>query len=130
MKYKTKNRTKIIDFLKTNDDKHLTIQEIQKHLPDIPQATLYRIIDSLCEEGIVRKYYLFPNSSCCFQYSDCEHEHQHFHLVCQKCGKLIHLDCDEVDHLIEHLKEDHNFTVDVSRVNLYGLCEDCSRSKR
>lgn len=130
MKYKTKNRTKIINFLKSNDDKHLTIQEIQKHLPDIPQATLYRIIDSLCEEGIVRKYYLSPNSSCCFQYSDCEHEHQHFHLVCQKCGKLIHLDCDEVDHLIEHLKEDHNFTVDVSRVNLYGLCEDCARSKR
>ena len=130
MKYKTKNRSKIIEFLKSKENEHLTIQEIQNYLPDIPQATLYRIIESLVNEGIVRKYFLSPNSSCCFQYADCHIDHQHFHLVCEQCGKLIHLDCDEVDHLIEHLKADHNFTVDVSRVNLYGLCDKCARNKR
>lgn len=127
MKYKTKHKTEIIKFLKENDDKHLTIGEIQKELKDIPIATLYRLMDSLVEEGVVRKYITSPNSPCCFQYSDCGHDHHHFHLVCEKCGKLIHLDCDEVDHLVEHINDEHGFKVDISKVNLYGVCDECAK---
>ena len=125
MKYKTKHRTQIINYLKKHDDEHLTIAQIQKDLDDIPQATLYRLMDSLLKEGLVRKYVIDPNSSCCFQYVENEHCHEHFHLICTKCGKLIHLHCDEVEHLLHHIKDEHGFDVDTSKVNLYGLCEEC-----
>ena len=130
MKYKTKHKTELIEFLKKNEDKHLTIQEIQRSLKGIPQATLYRLMDSLVEAGQVRKYYIEPNSSCCFQYVDNEHCHEHFHLICKKCGKLIHLECDEVDHLLQHIKDDHGFDIDVSKVNFYGECEECRKEAK
>ena len=128
MKYKTKHRTDIINFLKKNEDKHYTIQELHQKLKDIPQATLYRLVDSLVEEGQVRKYIIGPNSSCCFQYNHDESCHHHFHLVCEKCGKLIHLECHEVDHLLTHIKDDHGFAIDTSKVNFYGLCDECIKA--
>lgn len=130
MKYKTKHKTELIEFLKKNEDKHLTIHEIQRSLKGIPQATLYRLMDSLVESGQVRKYFIEPNSSCCFQYVDSEHCQEHFHLICKKCGKLIHLECDEVDHLLQHIKYDHGFDIDVSKVNFYGECEECRKEAK
>lgn len=130
MKYKTKHRTKLIGFLKKNHGEHLTIHDIQRSLPDIPQATLYRLMDSLLEEGLVRKYVIEPNASCCYQYCDCDHDHHHFHLICEKCGKLIHLDCHEVDKLVDHIEGDHGFKVDINKVNLYGLCDECQKGDK
>ena len=125
MKYKTKHRTELVSYLMANSNRHLTIQEIQNELKDMPQATLYRLMDSLVEEGIVRKYVIGPSQSNCFQYSSCEHEH--FHLICESCGKLIHLDCHEVEKLLTHIKCEHGFDINISKVNLYGICEECRK---
>ena len=126
MKYNTKHRNELILFLMKNSDRHLSIGEIHEELPKIPQATLYRLVVSLCEDGLLRKYTIGPNSSCCYQYSSgtC---HEHFHLICEKCGTLIHLQCDEVEHLLTHIKEEHGFMVDMSKINLYGLCDKCQK---
>lgn len=126
MKYITKNKLTVINCLKENSDKHLTIEQLEKILDGkVPLASIYRIIDSLVEEGIVRKYVVDRNNSACFQYIGDSSEHQHFHLLCSKCGKLIHLECDEVDHLIKHIESEHDFIIDISKITLYGICEDC-----
>ena len=127
MKYLTKNKKTVLGFLKANADRHYTIEEIQKELPDIPQASLYRIIDSLVEIGLVRKYIVDNNTPACFQYVGDGIKHSHFNLLCTKCGKLIHLECHEVNELIEHIEKEHGFSVDISKVNLYGLCEECQK---
>ena len=131
MKYKTKHRYELLEFLKKNKDRHLSIIEIKDEMGgSIPTATLYRLLDSYVEEGVVRKYIIGPSSSCCFQYIDENHEHNHFHLICEKCGRLIHLECHEVDHLIEHISGEHNFDIDIAKINLYGVCEDCKRESK
>ena len=57
MKYQTKHRLDIINCLKNNEDKHLTVEEVSSLLNgSVPLATLYRIIDSLLQEGMIRKY--------------------------------------------------------------------------
>lgn len=129
MKYNTKHKNELILFFMKNEDKHLTINEIQSELPSIPVATLYRLVDSLVKDGLLRKYTIGPNSSCCFQFNDgsC---HEHFHLICEKCGRLIHLQCDEVEHLLTHINTDHGFMVDVSKINLYGICKECQKEAR
>ena len=129
MKYKTKHRKELINYLKKNADRHLTISEIQIEIPKIPQATLYRLMDSLVTDGEVRKYIIGPSSSCCFQYVNCHHK-DHFHLICQKCGKLIHLECDEVNNFISHLEDEHGFSVDISKINFYGVCDECQKEDR
>ena len=94
---------------------------------DVPLASIYRNIDKFLEEGLIRKYVVNDNASC-FQIVD-EKESNHFHLLCSKCGKLIHLECDEVGDLIQHIEKEHNFEIDISKINLYGLCPSC-RSKK
>ena len=63
MKYQTKHKYQLVNYLKRKQDSHLTMMEIQKGCKDIPVATLYRLMDSLIEEGLVRKYIIGPNSS-------------------------------------------------------------------
>lgn len=48
-------------------------------------------------------------------------------MICLKCNKLFHLDCEEAKHLIKHIEEKHHFKVMSSKVVLYGLCEDCAK---
>lgn len=130
MKYHTKNRTKILNCLKVNSDKHMTIEQIDEALNhEVPLASIYRNMDDLVAEGIVRKYVIDRNNSACYQIIDDGNEHNHFHLLCTKCGKLIHLECHEVDHLLKHISDEHSFSIDISKVTLYGLCEDCQREE-
>ena len=126
MKYHTKNKLKILNCFKKNKDKHLTIEQINvllKH--EVPLASIYRNVDDLLNEGVIRKYIVDNNNSACYQYAIDGDEHNHFHLLCSKCGKLIHLECSEVERLINHIEDEHGFQVDVSKVTLYGLCPDC-----
>lgn len=128
MKYLTKNKTTVLSVLIENKGKHLTIEEIDELLKGkVPLASIYRIVDSLVDEGLVQKYTIDRNSSACFQYIGDGIAHSHFHLLCVKCGKLIHLECHEVNHLIEHIESEHGFKVDISKVNLYGICEECQK---
>lgn len=133
MNYNTNNKKIIIDLLKENKDKHLTIDQISTLLKNknnnIPIASIYRIIDFYVNKNIIRKYTLENNTPACFQYIDENNNHQHFHLLCSKCGKLIHLECDEVEELLSHIEKKHHFKVDVSRINLYGVCKDCNSKK-
>ena len=48
-----------------------------------------------------------------------------FHLKCEKCGKLLHLHCEELDHIGGHLFEEHGFKLDPLRTVFYGVCEEC-----
>lgn len=131
MKYHTKNKNRILSCLKENKDKHLTIEQIADLLNgQVPLASIYRNIDDLVNEGSVRKYIVDRNSSACYQYIGDGNEHNHFHLLCSKCGKLIHLECHEVEHLISHIEEEHGFRVDISKVTLYGVCPECSKGEQ
>lgn len=127
MAYKTKNRILIINFFEEHKEEHFSIQEVMEQLKDIPQPSIYRLIDNLVEEGILIRLNIDPSQSYYYQYADHDEDddHSHIHLICEKCGKLIHLDCDEVEHFSKHIEEEHNFKVNIAKVNLYGLCEEC-----
>lgn len=129
MNYSTKNKTLLLNLFESHKDVHLNIEEIDNLLHhQIPLASLYRIIDKLEKEGTIRKYVIDNSKGSCYQYNG-ECEHNHFHLLCSRCGKLIHLHCHEVDNLISHIYDEHNFKVDINKVNLYGLCEECARKE-
>ena len=131
MKYHTKNKSKILNCLKDNSDKHLTIEQIDSLLNgQVPLASIYRNIDDLVSEGTIRKYIIDRNNSACYQYISEGNVHNHFHLLCSQCGKLIHLECHEVEHLIAHINEEHGFKVDVSKVTLYGICPECQKENK
>lgn len=82
----------------------------------------------MVEQGLVAKYVVDGTSSACFEYlGHDEHCHKHicFHCKCEKCGKVIHLECGEMAHLGEHMLADHGFQWDFTRTVFYGICEEC-----
>ncbi len=93
------------------------------------QATVYRQLESLVEEGLIRKYHIDPGSPACFEYvstDSCVKNGTCFHCKCEKCGRLIHLKCDELEEVREHLDKEHRFHLDPVRTVFYGLCEQCA----
>lgn len=130
--YKTKQRDRILDCLIKNKDRHITADEIMKTLngdrPLAGKATVYRYLDKLVSQGIVRRYFIEEGKSACYQYMEqndvCG---EHFHLKCVDCGELFHLECRYLDEVDSHIRKHHDFHVDHSKTVLYGLCGICAK---
>ena len=136
-KYKTKQREILLNYLKCVPGQHFTAADICEYFrsqgASIGQSTVYRQLEELVDEGVINKYVLDPTGPACFEYigadEHCEGE-VCFHCKCEKCGKLIHMHCDELIEIQQHLSAEHQFKLDPLRTVFYGLCEECAESKK
>lgn len=136
-KYSTKQKEILLDFFKQNPGVHLSAGDVIEHMKKegatIGQATIYRNLESLVNDGIIAKFKIDDDTPACFEYiSPDEHmgdEEDCYHCKCQKCGKIIHVSCEDVKALQEHFMEEHGFRIDLKRTVFYGLCSDCASSK-
>lgn len=126
--YKTSQKEKLLQYMKENEGSHLSASDVYHGLAEkgirIGLTTVYRNLDKLAEDGDVVKYIVDENSPACYVYGQTE-EHTDCHCRCLSCGQIIHLHCEEVDRLEEHIRKDHHFYVDPRRTVFYGLCESC-----
>lgn len=126
--YNTKQREVILRCLSQNTDRHLTADEISALLAKsdckVGKATVYRYLERLTDEGKIRRYMSDSGGSACYQMID-DSCHEHFHLKCIGCGRIIHVECDFLSEMSDHLMNDHSFEIDVSRITIYGRCENC-----
>lgn len=134
MSYNTKQSTEILSCLNENKERHMTAEDVYLTLRQngsgVGKTTVYRHLEKLYSDGVVRKYLSGDNQSACFQLAEQnENCHKHYHLKCTSCGKLIHAQCDFLNGLSEHILDEHDFTVDGEKTVLYGLCGECRRSK-
>ena len=130
IKYKTKQHDLILSFLESNANEHFTAEEIYQQLHDsghsVGKTTVYRHLVQLEKDNKVRKYISDGDNGACYEYINCECSHnEHFHLKCQWCGDLIHLDCNYLHDLNNHVMSNHNFKIDYTKTVLYGKCSKC-----
>ena len=133
MAYKTRQREIMMEYLQAVPGRHITAGDVCEHLKSkgqtIGQATVYRQLERLVDEGIVGKYIIDGNSPACFEFMG-QDSHKGaevcFHCKCEKCGKLIHMHCEELEGIGEHLYKDHGFTLNPMRTVFYGVCETCA----
>ena len=132
--YKTKQRQYIYDFLKANCETAFTIDEITERIGkqnvSVGRTTVYRNVEKLVQSGQVRKFIDQKGKSSTFQFVE-QHTHcnEHIHLKCVGCGKFIHLDCELMESVNNHILEEHGFCIDNSKSLLFGFCEDCMKEK-
>ena len=127
----------LIDYFRSAKGVHYTAGDVCEYLKEqgasIGQSTVYRQLESLVDEGILNKYIIDTNSPACFEYVD-TNSHKDggicFHCKCEQCGKLIHMHCDELSGVGEHLLDEHKFKLDPKRTVIYGLCEECITADR
>lgn len=132
MSYKTRQSEQILEYIKQHADSHLTADAIAEALKNsrVGKTTVYRHLEKLCGEGLVRKYILQEGKSACYQYAGGDCCHSHFHLKCLKCSCLIHLECEHLDGIEKHISEHHGFRIDSSRTVFYGLCDKCAAEEK
>jgi Fur family ferric uptake transcriptional regulator len=128
--YKTKSREYILEYFKGHKEQIVSAADIHRDLQEngkqINLATIYRNLDKMTEDGVLLKYKTAKDEHAVFQFVG-EHEkcHEHLHLQCVKCGKVIHLECCFMKDIVNHLEEHHGFMLECSNSVLYGLCRDC-----
>lgn len=130
--YRTKPRERLFSFLSAHPGQHCTALEIEAYFRQnddpISLATIYRQLDRMVAEGLVVRYAAEPGESACFEYIGPHTEGEGescFHTRCEVCGKMIHLHCDELTQIQQHILQEHDFQLDPRRTTLYGVCGDC-----
>ena len=131
--YATANRKKILDFLKENHNRTLTVADIDAHLKacdsEVNITTIYRYLDKLEKEDTVIKYVAEKGSQATYQYVEQGHNcEDHLHLQCVKCGKVIHLECHFMHEILEHVEKEHGFMMQCKNSIVYGTCKDCANN--
>ena len=133
--YRTKQMAEILSYLQSMQGSHVTVHDIHAYFKSknisVGTTTIYRHLDRMVAEGIVAKYVVDEKSRASIENLD-DKSHSHptdsYHSKCEKCGKLIHLHCKELEAVYLHLLNDHGFQVDAPRSVIYGLCEDCQQT--
>lgn len=133
LNYKTKQRDFLMDFVKSTKGNHFTVEDVKSYCDLknvlIGTATIYRSLEKMISEHKINKYLIDEKSAACFEYVGEENETQesHFHLKCESCGKLIHLECHDLDEIKNHLLADHGFSLNSFKTVFYGKCKECNK---
>lgn len=119
----SKQREIILETLKENvvhPTAEYLYSVLHKKDPKISLATLYRNLNQLAENGIIKKIDGLEQSSH-FDHNT----HEHYHFICTKCLKVFDIDANIAPDLIKKTEEITDFTVQSHDVVFCGICKDC-----
>ena len=127
--YNTRQKRELLAFLRERSMQHFSVDDVVFEMQDrgekIGRSTVYRYLELLAEQGSVRKYQSVKGIT---QYQHVEDDSRcdsHFHMMCSRCGNLMHVDCDLMRTMSEHLVKDHGFLLDPRETILVGVCQKC-----
>lgn len=124
----TGQRLSILSLLIENNSRHLSAEDIhillQKSGERIGIATVYRTLGVLEKLNMIARLYV--DDGCIrYQVLDPHKLHEHHHLICQRCGKIIDMQDDLLDNLEDKINDIYDFKVTNHKVKFYGICIDC-----
>jgi Fur family transcriptional regulator, ferric uptake regulator len=124
----TPQRRATLNVIIQNKGEHLNTEEIyelvRKDCPEIGLATVYRTLQLLEEMDIISRINLDDGCSR-YEIKTDEEDHQHHHLICQQCSKIIEVKIDLLDHLEEEIEKEYDFDIKDHKLKFFGLCSDC-----
>ncbi len=130
-KYKmTPQRKEILQiFIDSDEDKHLSAEEVYDLLKqkdfDFGLATVYRNVELLNNLGILNKIE-FGDGRTRYELSASDPQlHQHHHLICLNCKKIIEFEEDLLENLECKIEKKSGFKILNHEVKFFGYCADC-----
>jgi len=124
----TPQRLAILNVLQEADC-HLSPVEIfqraEERLPGLTEATVYRTLDFLADQGLALVAHL---GSGHLVYETARHEHHH--LVCRTCGQTAQIDHAVLETLYAQFQSSTGFEIDTSHVVFFGHCPACLKEMK
>jgi Fur family transcriptional regulator, ferric uptake regulator len=97
------------------------LAEVRKKSSALNVSTVYRTLEVLEQLGLVRHAHLSDRAPTYHSVGG----HEHFHLVCRNCHKVISVDPEVLEPTLTRLREEFAFEVDVGHLTVFGRCTDC-----
>lgn len=108
---------------------HANADEIYNEIvithPHISRTTVYRNLNLLSDMGKLRKVEI-PGGAVCFDHN----LHNHFHVTCERCGRVFDVDMEYVDDLEKNIKDTHGFDFIGYDIIFRGICPECKNKKQ
>lgn len=128
--YNTEQKKILLEFLEKNHDNAYTIEEISTELKakgaSVGKSTVYRLMTKLVEEKRVKRQLASGSRKSIYRIVFDEHCHNHLHLQCTECGRVLHLDEKISDELLNTVKKLNAFAISEEDTVLMGRCAICS----
>ncbi len=88
--------------------------------PNISLATLYRNLNQLADNGVIKKIDGLEAPS---HYDHNTHEHYHF--ICDECKRVFDVSSDVAPDIVRKAEEETGFIVKKHDIIFNGVCRDC-----
>jgi len=117
------SRTRVVEML-GEQNCAITPLELDHRLDGVGRATVYRAIEQLEDLGLVQRIDLGGDSTA-YEKIDPKGHHHH-HLVCNRCGRVIPFEDEDLEKAIHSISSRDGFRVQSHEITLRGVCADCS----
>lgn len=115
----THPRIRILELLEHNKPRHMTAEDIYRHLLDngeeIGLATVYRVLTQFESAGLVLKHN-FEGGHAVYELDRGEH---HDHMVDIDTGKVIEFHSDEIERQQARIAAEHGYVIEDHSLVLY-----------
>ena len=118
-------RLKIINVFETSTSRHLSAEDIYRHLledqMDVGLATVYRVLTQFEQAGILMRHH-FESGKAVYELDQGDH---HDHLVCNQCGRVEEFYDEEIEVRQINIAKDRGFKILGHSLHIYA---DCTKS--
>ncbi|WP_432665297.1 Fur family transcriptional regulator [Wukongibacter baidiensis] len=124
----TPQRRAILNTIINYQGHHLSSEEVydfvKKDCPEIGLATVYRTLQLLDDLEIISKI-SFDDGCARYELNVHGDDHQHHHVICTKCGEVLEVEVDLLEHLEDEIEKNYGFEIRDHKVKFFGLCSKC-----
>lgn len=128
MQRNTRQRTAILETLSRQVD-FRSAQQIHEQMKadgeTVGLATVYRNLQALSQAGRLDVLVADDGESL---YRQCEDTGHHHHLVCRECGRTVEFLAPGLEASMTTIAREHGFTEVDHTLEVFGLCEEHSRT--
>jgi Fur family ferric uptake transcriptional regulator len=119
----TQPRRDVLELLDAKPD-GFDAEEINRALPDVGRATVYRTIRLLLDAGVICKLVMRDGAT---KYSLAQVEHHH-HLVCVSCGTVEEFSDSTIERLVRAIGVEVSGEILGHRIEFDIICKTCLNS--
>ena len=111
----------LIDNAKGHLDADDLFRRAKEKDPRISLSTVYRNLQLFKEAGLVRERHFYEDH----HHYELKDSAEHYHLICQRCNKVVEIQSAMGDMIKTVVGEDNQFDITDIEVNMMGYCPDC-----